>query len=215
MFSTARLAGMFSEQKKTDRFMLWIDGVGAWLLCLNDRFTIGGPVSKTDAADLRLMANLSKQHVAIYRDSEDYFVDPLGATRLNNVSITESTPLRSKQTITAGENVRLGFSQPTALSASAVIDFKSVHRPARALDGVVMMHETVLLGPGSENHVRCPDWSTSVVLFRRNENELWCRSREQIAVDGKPLNDIARINPGAIVTGEDLSFRVEPVLPDS
>ena len=215
LFSTAaRLADMLNSEKPTcDQYTIWIDGVGAWRLCLQNDLTIGGPGRKDHAADLQLMANLARKHFRISRVGEDYFINTEkdADAWLDERRIRQSTPLRNNQRILAGGNVKLGFSQPTALSASAVLQFQSVHRPAQSLDGLIMMHDTVLLGPGAENHIRCPDWPTSVVLFRRRNNELWCRSREQLAVDGMPLNESARVVPGAIVTGEDVSFRVEAV----
>ena len=36
----------------TDRYMLWIDGVGAWQLCVGSQFQIGGPTLEDKSADI-------------------------------------------------------------------------------------------------------------------------------------------------------------------
>ena len=51
-------------------------------------------------------------------------------------------------------------------------------------DGIVLMDDTCLLGPTQENHIRCRDWRESVLLYRR-DGELWCKSRQEIRIDGQ------------------------------
>ena len=36
----------------TDRYMLWIDGVGAWQLCVGTQFLIGGPTLEDKSAEI-------------------------------------------------------------------------------------------------------------------------------------------------------------------
>src|SRR5262249_59757954 len=56
------------------RFFLWIDGVGAYLVCLGNRVSIGqatgeGPV------DVPLFADVSRIHAALTRDTEGYLLE--------------------------------------------------------------------------------------------------------------------------------------------
>ncbi len=77
-------------------------------------------------------------------------------------------------------------------------------------DGVVLMDESCLLGPGAANHIRCPAWQQSVLLFRR-EGRLWCKSRDELFLGGKHAPGGGELEPGVVVTGTDIRFRIESV----
>ena len=197
-------------QAEPARFTLWIDGVGAYLLCLGERVTIGGPEHDADSADVALLANLSRRHATLVRTQEGYLLDAHSAVRVASRPVYERTRLNANYEIELGDCVRLRFRQPTVLSATAVLDFLSDHRPSRRIDGVILMDETCLLGPGGENHVQCPDWPESVVLFRRG-GQFCCKSRADLFVDGTLIRDGTPITPGDVVTGPELRFRLEAV----
>lgn len=187
---------------------LWIDGVGVWLLSSGGRFTIGGPALGSESADLALLANLSRQHAVIARNAEGYTFETTGESHVDGRPVRERTNLTRDCEIRLGENVRLGFRLPTALSNTATLDFVSDHRPAQHADGVVLMAETCLLGPGRENHIRCPGWPDAVVLYRR-EGELWCRGRGELSIDGKPATGGGVVAEGTTVAGDGFRFRME------
>ena len=198
------------EPAEPVRFTLWIDGVGAYLFCLSERVTIGGPEHDTDFADIALLANLSRRHATIARTQEGYLLEAHSAVRVAGRPVYERTRLNANYEIELGDCVRLRFRQPTVLSATAVLDFRSDHRPSHSVDGVILMDETCLLGPGGENHVQCPDWSEPVVLFRRG-GQFCCKSRSDLFVDGKLVRDGTPIAAGDVITGPDLRFRLEAV----
>ena len=54
------------------RLMLWIDGVGAYLLCLGRRVSIGGPAVDDHPAEIPLLANLSRRHATFVRSGDVY-----------------------------------------------------------------------------------------------------------------------------------------------
>ena len=59
------------------RFMLWIDAVGGFLVCLGDEIIIGQAVPGYDV-DVPIQADISRQHVKIRREGEGYVLEPLG-----------------------------------------------------------------------------------------------------------------------------------------
>ena len=195
--------------------VLWIDGVGCFWLSRNDRLTIGGPgipSAKPDdanaAADLAILSDLKRQHATILRTGEGYLLDAYGPVRVAGREVLDRVALSDGETIELGRGVRLKFRQPSALSLSARLDFLSDHRPTRTVDAVVLLSDTCLLGPGDDNHIVCPDWSGSVVLVRQGD-ELWCRSRQALTVNGHRLGSGRRLKSGDIVSGEELQFRIE------
>jgi hypothetical protein len=194
----------------TERYMLWIDGVGAYLVCLAEEVTIGGPNGGGNGADISLLANLSRKHATIIRTREGYVFQPHAESKAAGRPVHDRAPLNSGYTIELAGCVKLQFRQPSVLSATAVLEFVSEHRPTHSVDAVVLMDETCLLGPGQENHVRCPDWSETVVLFHRN-GQFHCKSRADLFVDGDILQEGTPLEAGAVVSGPDLRFRLEAV----
>lgn len=201
-------AGPTETTDRAGRLMLWIDGVGGYLACLGNRVTLGGPSVSGNGADISLLANLSRRHATFIRTEGGYLLEPHAALSISGRTVQERTPLNTGYEIKLGSDVQLRFLQPTVLSASAVLDFESEHRPSHSVDGVILMDDTCLLGPGSGNHVRCRDWTETVVLYRRGDR-LHCRSRADLFREGVALHPDDPLNSGDVVTGPDLRFRIE------
>lgn len=201
----------FQRAKPSQRFLLWVDGVGGFLMCLGERTTIGGPADPHQQADVALLANLSRKHATFVRSGEGYLLQPHAAVAVGNRPISDAVPLSSGYIIRLGNSVELTFRLPSVLSTTAVLEFRSDHRPVYSVDGVIMMEENCLLGPGSDQHVICPGWSESVVLFRR-DGRFWCKSRTPVSVAGKPSPEGGPIHPGDVVSsGSEVRFRLEEI----
>lgn len=178
---------------------------------LPDELTLGGPrpVDATrPAADLPLFADLSRIHAAIHRHPEHYTLHGRGPAGINGGDAVDEALLRHEDEITLGEDVRLRFEIPSPLSRSARLTLVSGHRPAERNDGLILMAETCLLGPTSDQHIVCPEAAAPLVLFRK-EGRLWCRSPEEWKLQGRSQTAAAPLPQGALVTTETLSFRVE------
>ena len=160
-------------------------------------------------ADIQLLASLSRQHATIHRDDGGYLLEAHGPTRVNQRRVVEWTELPDGADITLGHTVRLAFHRPTVLSGSGRLSFQSDHRPTHSLDGVVLVADTCLLGPGRDCHVRCPEWEDSVILIHRSGQWLVRSPRLALEINGKSLRGEARIGDGQIVTGPDLRFHIE------
>lgn len=190
------------------RYMLWIDGVGAWQLCAGQRFNIGSPSLERRSADIALLANVSRQHASLLHNGSDWKVQAHQLTAVAGRPVADSTVLRSGDQICLAERVKLGFRVPSPLGFSAVIDFESDHRPTYSVDGIILMTDHCLLGPQADHHVWCRHWSEMVVLFLQN-GQLHCRSKAELSVNGVPVQGPAVLPHGAVVTAEDMRFRVE------
>ena len=145
------------------RFLLWIDGVGGYLVCLGDEVVLGQS-SPEYSLDIPIQADLSRRHARIARRGDGYVIEPLHMTRVNGQVIRGKTLLSDGDEIELAQGVRLRFRQPHALSASARLDFLSHHRTQPKADGVLLMAESCVLGPKWQNHVVCRDWQGDVVL---------------------------------------------------
>jgi hypothetical protein len=202
------MAAAIEAAPLSSRAVLWIDRVGSVLLLGGSRITIGGPATDNNSADLSLLAHLSRMHLTIRRGGDRYVVTPHAAAQLNGRGLYSDCDLVDGSELTLGSNFRFRFRQPNSMSASARLEMLSDHRWPLGVDAVVLLDETCLLGPGTENHVRCPAWSSSVLLYRQAD-ELWCRSRETLFVDGKHAPEGGKVSCGTVITGPELRFRVE------
>jgi hypothetical protein len=189
------------------RFLLWIDGVGGYLVCLGDEVVLGQS-SPEYSLDIPIQADLSRRHAQIARRGDGYVIEPLHMTRLNGQVIRGKTLLSDGDEIELAQGVRLRFRQPHALSASARLDFLSHHRTQPKADGVLLMAESCVLGPKWQNHVVCRDWQGDVVLYRR-DGELCCRAMDAIEIDGRLCDGRGQLHRNSHVSGSDFSMSLE------
>lgn len=199
---------MTSKDAECDSYLLWIDGVGTWQVCAGNRCQIGAPSQEIAPADICVMAQISRRHATFERIEENWFIRPHAATVISGVPISDRSLLRSGDEIVLADRVRLGFRIPNVLSGSAVIDFQSHHRPPRAVDGIILMSDSCLMGPRADHHICCPDWTEQIALFRQN-GQLRCRSGMRLKFDGTQVSESGVLRDGTVVSGEELRFRVE------
>lgn len=202
------------------RYMAWIDGVGNWLIVTSPEMTIGratagtGPLARIrepDAADCPLVANLSRRHVGFQRIDESYVLQARSAASVNGWPVDERIVLPQSCSIELSGGVQLGFSVPNQLSASARVTFQSSHRPPTSVDGVILMAETCVLGPGSNTHIRCESWPDSVILVRTADG-ISLKSQLPLLVDGRFSTTKQTVSNGQVVRGPDsVQFRLEPL----
>jgi hypothetical protein len=220
-FSLASRAASTNIQATTDRYVAWIDGVGAWLILTSSSVSLGrvngnvsplikSPVTEAEA-DIALVANLSRSHASIQRIDENYVLNPKSTVQIQSRSISYDTVLPDSCEITLGETVRLSFSIPTPLSATAKMTFASEHRPRTSVDGVILMAETCLLGPSASDHILCRNWSESVVLVQTSAG-IVVKSKQELQIGGRQAGTSDVVSNGQVVSGNDFRFRLEPLI---
>lgn len=196
------------------RWVLWIDGVGAFLVLLAEEVLVGRMNSTTnppfDEADISLMGNLSRRHLTLRRAGEDYVVEPFARTSLQGRVINGSTLLPSPCELLLNDSVRLKFELCSPLSASARLEVLSNHRGRWPINGIVLMAETCLLGAGPENHIRCPQWSSQLVLVRR-DGGLAVKSRGAMTINDSPCSGWVSLSHNQTVAGEGFRMRLEEI----
>lgn len=195
-----------ADGEDESRFVLWVDGVGGYLVCLGGEVTIGQAVPGT-GVEVPIQGDLSRQHARIRRD-DGYLIEPLHRVRIDGKDVRETTLLSDGDEIELGGGVRLRFRQPHALSATARLELVSGHRTQPSADGVLLMAESCVMGPKWQNHVICRDWSGDVVLYRR-EGELFCRAMEPIEIDDQYCEGQGKVETNSHVAGSDFSLSLE------
>ncbi len=191
-----------------NRFLLWIDGVGGYLVCLAPKVNIGQATPDT-TVDIPLFADVSRLHATITRDAEGYLLEAVRPVAINGKAADRAL-LQSGDRITLGASCQLQFRQPVPISTSARLDLASGHRLAQAVDAVLLMADTLVLGPSEQAHVNLPDVRQPVVLFRQKDG-LGVRHAGPFTVDGKKCTERATLGAQATVSGEEFTLAIEPV----
>ncbi len=192
------------------RYLLWIDGVGGYLVCLGNRITLGQAVPGS-CVDVPLLADVSRMHATLNRDKESYLLEAMRPTQVNGQAITRAL-LRPEDRITLGSSCQMIFRQPAPVSLSARLDVVSGHRLPLALDAILLMADTLVLGPGSQVHVTVAELKEPIILFR-NKDRLGIRWNSPLTINGQPSTGRCLLDPSASVIAGDCAFSVEPAGP--
>ncbi len=191
-----------------NQYLLWIDDVGGYLLCLQPRVTLGqaSPEAKVDVA---LFADVSRHHATLTRDCEGYVLEAVRSVQVNGQKV-ERALLQSGDRVTLGTSCQFRFWLPLAISATARLELVSGHRPRLAVDGVILMADTLVMGPGAQVHLPLPDLKQPLVLYRQKDG-LGVSYPGTLIINGQPFKDRGQLEPGATVTGEGFSLALEAV----
>ena len=176
-------------------------------MCLSPHATLGQALPACDV-DIPLSADVSRRHATIRREADEYVIEPWHPVFLRGRRVKQPEMLRDGDRIVLGESLQIEFAKPHALSATARLMFSNRHSTQPASDGVILMGESLVLGPQDHNHVVCRDWTQDVILFRRGD-QLWCRSPGSIDVDGENFQDEAPIGPNSRIEGGDFTVALE------
>ncbi len=189
------------------RFLLWVDAVGGYLMVTDDEVVLGQPAGDTPIA-VPIRADLSRRHTILRRDRGSYVLDPLGPTRLDGQVLQGPTVLANRHEIELGQGVRFEFTRPHALSATARLTPLSHHRTDPRADAVLLMADSCVLGSGSHSHIRCDTWKSEIVLIARG-GELSCRSTSPISVDGVEEAGPRLLRSNSRIEGNNLGISLE------
>lgn len=189
------------------RFLLWVDAVGGYLVCPASDVVLGQAVPG-HRVDVPLLGDLSARQAIIHRGDEGYWIEPCRPIRVGGQPTTGPTLLADGAVIELGSGVALRFRQPHPLSASARLELVSRHRTQPPVDGVLLMAESLVLGPSRQAHVECRDWTREAVLFTEG-GELRMRTTGPWEVDGRPAESPAALTLASRVAGEDFSLTLE------
>jgi len=198
-----------SADQMPSQFMLWIDSVGGFWVARGNELVIGQPGDQKQV-DLPILADISARHARIRRDGEWYLLDAWRDVRVAGKKVEQTHCLTDQSSIELGESVKLNFRRPHALSSTARLDFVSRHRTLPTSDGILLLAETLVLGPKATSHVICRDWTKEIVLFRR-ENRLYCHVSGSFEIDGKTSRGQAELRLGSRIRGDGFSFSLAPI----
>jgi tetratricopeptide (TPR) repeat protein len=188
------------------RYLLWIDGVGGYLICLGNRLTLGQALPGSQV-DVPLIADVGRMHATLTRDVEGYMLEALRSVQVNGKPITRVL-LQPEDRVTLGSSFQMVFRQTAPVSLSARLDVVSGHRLPLALDAVLLMADTLVFANSSQAHVTIPALKEPLVLFR-NKDLLGIRYSGALTINGQPSTGRCVLDPNTRVVAGDLAFSLE------
>lgn len=187
------------------RFVVWVDRVGGFLVCEGQEVSLGQPVP---GVDIPILGDLSRRHATIRRSGEGYVIEPRRQTALDGWPLTAAAPLCNGQALTLGRGVGLYFKKPNPLSGTARLELFSRHRTQPPVDGILLMADSLILGPGPQSHIVCPQWDQELILYHSG-GRLCCRSQRPVTVDGEEVGTHAQIHRAARIAADSLALVLE------
>jgi hypothetical protein len=200
--------GKLPVHETAQQYLLWVDGVGGYLVCLGNRVTFGQATPENNV-DIALFADISRLHAALTRDPEGYLLESYRPIQVNGQPVDKAL-LRSGDRVTLGACCQFQFHQPVPVSTSARVDLVSGHRLWLAVDAILLMADTLVLGSGLQVHVGLPELPSPLILYRQKDG-LGVRHAGNLMVNGRPCGERCTLEPGATVSGDDFSLTLEPV----
>ena len=191
------------------RFFLWIDGVGGYLVCTRQSVALGQAAPQTGPIDVPLYADVSRIHATLIRDEECTMIETAREVLLNGKPTTRAV-LRDGDRIVLPGACHLGFEQrvPGCLTARLTPD--NSRRLPMAVEGVLLMADMLILGPGENSHITMPDLDKPIYLLRQKDS-LAMRYAGEFHVEGNRCRDKEVLPRQGTVSGETFTFAVEVV----
>ena len=190
------------------RFFLWIDGVGAYLVCMGTRISIGQATGDAPV-DVPIFADVSRIHAMLTRDSECYMIEASKAVTLNGQS-AEKAVLQEGDRISLGNSCHLSFDQPVPGGLSARLMLTGARRLPMAVDGVLLMADMLVLGPGEKCHVQIPELERPLYLVRQKD-QLFAKWEGEFRIEGQKFDRQALLPQAGTVIADPITFAIEPV----
>ena len=196
---------------KTNSFILWIDGVGGYLVCVDNVNTIGQAIENAQVS-IPIVGDLRRRHARIETSHGQHLLQDLGGgVKVDGADLARTIELKNEQTIELDGGVRLRYTQSHPLCKSARLDFLSRHRTHPWSDAVVLAGQSIVLGPNRNNQVFCQFWKSDLILFQR-KSKWYCRSKTPFEIDGVKVEKEGEIQFNSRIEGVDFSMTLEPLV---
>jgi hypothetical protein len=195
-----------SSSSLPDRFILNVDGAGAFLVVRSPVVKVG-PISSSALPDVALVADATAPAISIERMEDDYFLRAPSPVALNDKPTTEGL-LGNNDRIGLSPRCRFTFAIPNAASTTAVLDLGGARYPRGDVRRVILLDRDLVLGPGSTSHVRVPGLASPVVLNLRNGI---LRASVEAMMGDRPLGAAEGIPVGTPVTAGGASLVISRV----
>jgi len=189
------------------RILLWIDGVGGYLICLSSRVTLGQATGDAPV-DVPLLADVSRLHATLSRDNEGYLMEAARPVLVNGRSQTRAI-LQPNDRLTLGNSCQFLFQKPVPVSSTARLEMVSGHRLPVSVNAVLLMADSLVLGAEGPAHIVLPECEKTLILYRSKDG-LGLRFSGEFFIDEKKHKDNGLLGLQATARGPGFALAIEP-----
>lgn len=148
---------MNETSSPAERWRLWIDGCGGYLLLTGEEWEVGG-AREHESPAISARADWPRKAGKLVREDQDYFWQPAESKQQLVIPGT-SVPISGSAVMT--------LNCPSSLSNSAVLTLTPPHRFGGHVDAIILVDKTLVIGPGETNHIRTHHFSDQAVMVKR------------------------------------------------
>lgn len=149
------------------------------------------------SSDIQVQTDWCREAGVILRRDGDYFWRAVGC------SDGDQSMLVSGGVVPIDGSARLNLHRVSPLSRSAVLTLDPPHRFGGHIDRVVLVDQTVLIGPSPGDHIRCTSIETSAVIFVRDG--VW-RAKLKSFAPGAETRRAESSEPVELIPGQRVSL---------
>jgi hypothetical protein len=149
-------------------------------------------------------------HAEIRRDPEGYVIESSRELRINGQS-KKFASLSDGDRITLGSTCQLCFRKPIPISSTARLEFVSGHRLPHAVDGVILMAESLVLGSSGTVHIPMSTDVTGTMSLYRSQESMGVRYHGSYTINGCAAQNRSVLPVPAVVSTDTFTLAVEPV----
>jgi hypothetical protein len=179
------------------RFILQMDGIGAFHVLCGNRNTIG-PVSGSKRSDIELVTAPDVRPKQIERIDSDYFFG-------GDQSGSGKRLLSDGDRIELSPRCRFKFTLPNPASSTACLIPSSGRFPRADISGVILMDREILIGPERNNHVQSGLIAEAITLFLQ-DGQIRCRSNQLVYAGGSALGSDQTLPMDTQIEAGDFRF---------
>ncbi len=174
---------------------LLVDGGGSYLILRNSHASIGRAASN-DPANIAIFADLGERHAELTRVEDDYFLMSPHEVEIGGRKGRQQL-LRDGDKVILARRAKFTFRLPNRRSGSALLDISDTTKMTNDVRNVILMKDTVMIGPGHSSHVICTSGGANLILFERG-GALWVRgmgrNEPAVAIDMGVTQEISGIS---------------------
>ncbi|WP_253161535.1 hypothetical protein [Stieleria tagensis] len=153
-----------TDSTSTTAWRLWIDRCGGFGLVVDGAVSLGG-ARPSGGATVQVRSDWRRLEGRLTRRSGDYF----WSSQSDDGQFSADEQLvRSGSELPVVGSATVRLHQPSPLSGSAVLALDPPHRFDCHVDQVLLVDQTVLIGPDPGNHIRCVGLDANAVLIFRD-----------------------------------------------
>jgi hypothetical protein len=156
------------------KYLLQIDGIGAFIVIVGDRLTLG-PISSKGRPDLGFVTSPDEPVKTIERMEGDYFLSPGRKLLCEGDKIDISSRCRMK------------FSMPNPASGTACLALSSAKLPRSDVQSIILLDREMILGPSRNCHIQSGYVQENMTFFVRG-GKLFYQGDESVLCDGIAMN---------------------------